>query len=71
MMSFTEAKNFVLLFGKHSGKRLDEVAETDEGLCYLDWLNDRKTIHSKQLKEALRVYLSDPTIAKELKAITR
>jgi hypothetical protein len=37
-MKFDEAKGFRLPFGNYRGQTLDEVAATDEGLRYLDWL---------------------------------
>lgn len=60
------ASRFVLPFGKHRGNELDRVAETDDGLLYLDWLNGQENT-SGDLKLALETYLADPTIAKELR----
>lgn len=71
-MNFQEAASTRLLFGKHSGKPIDVVATTDEGLLYLDWLygeRARSRKKSTEIDEALRIYLSDPTIAKELTAL--
>lgn len=59
------ASEFVLPFGKHKGRTLDQVAETDKGLLYLDWLNGLENT-SGDLKLALETYLADPAIAREL-----
>lgn len=64
-MDFNEAKSYVLGFGKFRGKTLDQAAETDDGLRYLDWLNGEK-IYDKRLAWALREYMADPTIQSEL-----
>ena len=34
----TEPGDFVMPVGKYKGKTLDEIAESDEGLLYLDWI---------------------------------
>lgn len=65
-MTFKEAKDYKLLFGKHSGETLDQIAESDNGLSYLDWLVGQNFIHGRT-KEALVAYLSDPAIAEDLK----
>lgn len=59
------AQKFVLRFGTHRDKPLDVAAETDEGLLYLDWLNDQPWV-KEPLKTHLRNYLADPTIKREL-----
>lgn len=79
-MDFASSRNFQLTFGKYkslpSNKRtLDAIAETDEGLRYLDWLlgaleQDCKSWQAPTL-EALEVYLGDPTIAKEVARVTK
>lgn len=59
------ASEFILPFGKHKGKTVDKVAETDEGLLYLDWLNGQDFVKG-DLKTALETYLSDSSIAADL-----
>lgn len=76
-MTFDEAKRFQIQFGKHTDygrtpKTMDEIAKSDEGLKWLDWLRgEREEGVSKgkrvtALDEALRTYLDDPAIRKEL-----
>ena len=58
----------VLPFGKFKGQTIDKVAETDEGLRYLDWmrgLGDLRPPH----REALDAYLNDPAISEDLAKI--
>ncbi len=64
-MEFKEAAAYVIPFGKYIGKSLDAIAETDEGLKYLDYMSGQK-ITSARCREAFDVYLSDPSIQKEL-----
>lgn len=59
-MTFAEAKAFVIPFGQHAGKALDDIP-----LSYLDWLYGQHWIRP-ELGQALRVYLGDKTIAREL-----
>ncbi len=63
--SFKDAAAVRLSFGKHKGRSLDEIASTDEGLRYLDWLVEEK-IYDKWLRAALDIYMDDPAIKKEL-----
>ncbi len=71
-MEFRAAAEFKLSFGKYKGKTLDRIAETDEGLLYLDWLlgerdNERGDSRSKDVvSDALYSYLSDNAIRSEL-----
>lgn len=72
-MIFDEAKNRTITFGKHRGMTLDEIAETDDGLRYLDWLRtarceerERTSGPKSDLECALEAYLSEPTIQREL-----
>ena len=62
---FKEAADYVLKFGKYTGKTLDAVASSDVGLVYLDWARGtlRLAFHTKN---AICSYLDDPTIAKDL-----
>lgn len=64
-MTFEESKNFRMPFGKYKGKTLDEIAKTDEGLRYLDWLRDSPNLWI-EMREAIEAYLGDASIAKEL-----
>lgn len=71
-MSFAQAKNHVMSLGKHRGRSIDSIAVTDDGLRYLDWLYDKMSDEPPSgginavTFEALCVYMSDPTIQKEL-----
>jgi len=72
-MTFKEAADFVMPIGKHKGRTLDKIAETDTGLKYLDWLRGIRAQEGKDWPEdkAMHVYLSDPTIQKELERISQ
>lgn len=63
--SYKWASQFILPFGQHKGKKIDKVAETDDGLLYLDWLNGQNYVNG-DLKLAIETYLTDPAIAKDL-----
>jgi uncharacterized protein (DUF3820 family) len=66
-MTFAEAKNTIVPFGKEQGRTLDQVAMTDAGLRYLDWLSGQNLYG--RFKEAIEAYLTDPSIARELEQI--
>jgi len=63
------ASRFKLTFGKYKGQTIDNVAETDEGLLYLDWLHDQT--QPSELKQALTTYLTDPAIARDLEDLVK
>ncbi len=60
--------DFILPFGKHKGLSIDKVAETDEGLRYLDWMRGLGDL-KPPLRAALDAYLGDPSIAEDLAKI--
>lgn len=66
-MTFAEARKFPMPFGKCIGKTLDEIAETDQGLQYLDWFRGQKMYG--QIAVAVKIYLSDVTIENELNRV--
>lgn len=65
-MTFTEAQQHEIPFGKYKGSPLDEIAETDEGLQYLDWALGTCFMQPRT-RAAIGIYLADPSIKKELK----
>jgi len=71
-MTFDEAKNFRMPLGKHGpkagqpGRTLDAIAGDNDGLRYLDWLRGEREGQRSKLDDALRAYLDDPAIEKEL-----
>ena len=64
-MTFDQAKNTVIKFGKYNGKSIIEISETNEGLLYLDWLVEQTWVRSP-LDDALKTYLNDPVVAKDV-----
>lgn len=64
-MTFDEAKTTVVPFGKFAGQAIDQIAETDAGLLWLDWLRGQP-VRKSSLREALVVYLDDRGIAADL-----
>lgn len=63
-MTFEDAQNFKMPFGKYKGKTLDEIATSDEGLRYIDWMHGEFEVGS--VARAVDAYCSDPSIAKEI-----
>lgn len=66
--TFKEAAAFKVSMRRYVGKSLNEIASTDEGLKFLDWLIGEK-IHDRYLEAALTVFMADPAIQKELRDI--
>ncbi len=64
-MTFDDAKDYRLPFGPYMGQSLDQVAETDSGLRYLDRLVDSRLL-TPDVRDALDAYLSDKVIQREL-----
>ena len=64
-MDFEVAKDIMLPFGKHLGRTVDEIAGSNEGLRYLDWVSDQPWLRG-DLKDAISSYLENPGIQKEL-----
>ena len=65
-MTYDYAKHFKMPFGKYKGRTLDNIAQTDDGLLYLDWLSGQEIFENKALEEALKDYLSNEAIQKDL-----
>ena len=63
-MDFRTAANTNLPFGPFQGQTLDQTAETDDGLRYLDNLFAK--MRFGQIRTALARYLSEPVIARAL-----
>ena len=59
-----------LPFGKFKGMSLDDIAKTDRGLLYLDWLVGQTWLKGN-LKAEITAYLQDPAIADEIKRIVK
>lgn len=56
---------YVLRFGRHSGRTLDDIASTDDGLLYLDGLAGKSWLFPAT-RDALGRYLGQPCIAREI-----
>lgn len=67
-MDFKSAKSVAIDFGKYKNSIIDDVAISDEGLLYLDWLRGEleRSKNRPDLLQALETYLEDPTIKKAL-----
>lgn len=74
-MPFKDAAGYVLTFGKYRGRTLDDVASTDDGLLYLDWLEGTDRPGHNRLDYwtglALRSYLADTTIARDVEKLAK
>lgn len=55
-------------FGKYKGRSIDQIAESDEGLLYLDWLIGQEWLKA-ELRRDLQAYLDQPTIKAEVKRL--
>jgi hypothetical protein len=70
-MDFKRAAKFVIPWGDHKGKMIDDVARTDQGLRDLvrlqAWMEDKN--HRSSFRQHLDAYLSDESIKKELEAL--
>jgi hypothetical protein len=72
-MPFAEAAAFRMPWGKYKGEQLDEIAVSDQGLRYLDWLRgkvDAEESHTL-LARAVRAYCEDQTIARDIAKVVR
>lgn len=67
-MTFKDAAAVKLAFGTYRGSSLDDIATSDDGLKYLDWLRGQKWVGGR-LREALTAYLEDPAIKRDLENI--
>lgn len=67
-MKFSEAKEVVLSFGKYRGKTIDDVAATDDGLRYLDWLAGQDWVNGRT-EEALAEYLGNDAVKRDLETL--
>lgn len=68
-MTFAEAADFEMPFGKYKGQTLDQISTDDQGLKYLDWLYGEADDTESHWYEALDAYLNDPTIKRELERL--
>jgi len=66
-IKFQTAQRFKIKSGKYKGQTIDKIAETDEGLKYLD--NLAGFIEDGALKRILEIYLGDKAIQEELRKI--
>lgn len=65
-MRFRDASDIRMTFGKYKGKTLDQIGTTDAGLMYLDWLRGERERDETELDLAIRAYLNEESIAKDL-----
>ncbi len=54
-------------FGKYKGQAISEIADSKDGLKYLDWILGQEWFKQKEdLFEAVDTYLKNPHVAREL-----
>jgi hypothetical protein len=58
----------VVPFGKFKGRTIDQVASTDDGLKYLDWMVGLDDLR-EPFKTDLTTYLAKPSVSQELDRI--
>lgn len=67
-LPFKTAANTVIPWGPFKDKTIDQIAQTDDGLRYLDNLRG-KMQGTSFVSFAVESYLDDPTISKDLEAL--
>lgn len=65
-MTFEEAKHTKLYIGDYKGWTIFEIAATDQGLKWLDWLVGQTWFKMYTQFKAVKVYLDDPAISAEV-----
>ena len=76
-VTFKEASDQVIPFGSYAGQTIDDIARTDRGLLWLQWLYDDRleklegttripSANERYTNGCLHVYLTDETIAREV-----
>jgi hypothetical protein len=63
--TFEHASQTRIPFGQHRGQTIDQVARTDKGLKYLDWLLGQDWLR-QEMRNAIEAYVLHPSIAQEL-----
>jgi len=63
------AASYELGFGKHKGKTLSQIGETDEGLAYIVWMAHRADRMRPTTRLAARAYLDLPSVVKRVNAL--
>jgi hypothetical protein len=70
-MTFAEAAAYRVNFGQYAGKTIDEIATRDRGLLWLEWARGEIAAADRpNFAAAVKAYLEDATIAKDLAALT-
>ena len=69
-LSHTTLGSIALPFGKFKGMSLNDIAKSDRGLLYLDWLVGQPWLKGN-LKADITAYLKDPAIADEIKRLVK
>ncbi len=64
-----QSGHFWMPFGKYKGRTLDVIAQTDDGLRYLDWLLGE--IDPGTVKSALESYLGSAEMQAEIQRILK
>jgi len=67
-MTAKEAGGIVVRFGKFKGQSIEEIAISDEGLKYLDWIVGQDFCYP-ETKEAIQIYLGQPGVQKDLESL--
>jgi len=57
-LTFDQASKYVIQFGQYKGQTIDQIAKTDKGLTWLDWLRgereEQKLSSQKELEGLTR-----------------
>ncbi len=65
----SDCQTFEMPFGKYKGQTLREIADTDEGLKYLDWLLGGDIDLRPATRYALEEFVALPHIEREMERV--
>lgn len=71
-MNFQKASEVKIPYGNYRGRTIDQVAQDEAGLKYLDRLVDdagKIAWVEGELLEAIETYLADPIVAEDLEKV--
>ena len=64
-MTRQEASGATFPFGKYKGQSVDQIASSDKGLSYLDWIVGQDWFNGR-IREAVEAYLDGPAMGREV-----
>lgn len=65
---FDRAKGFAIKFGRFKGQTLNQAAESDDGLAYLDWMSGLDDLRP-DFRTAIDDFLGYEVVARDLDGV--